>query len=108
MLESASRNYLAHDEVVRGVYVADIQAMLHRRRYIYITYREAPASGSLFYYWLMRQGQEATDTVGFVRSGFCKNNMHIVRKDGNLISNRINIRRITCWQPVEDDFVLIK
>ena len=36
MLESASRNYLAHDEVVRGVYVADIQAMLHRRRYIYI------------------------------------------------------------------------
>ena len=95
MRESASRNYLAHDEAVRGVYVADIQAMLHRRRYIYITYIEAPASGSLFYYRLMRRSQEATYTVGFIRSGFCKNNMHVLRKDGNLISDRINIQRIT-------------
>ena len=76
--------------------------------YIYITYTEAPATGSLFYYRLMRQGQEATDTVGFVTSGFCKNNMHIMRKDENLISDRINIRRITWWHPVEDDFVHIK
>ena len=58
-------------------------------------YTEAPASESLFYYRLMRRSQEATFTVGIIRSGFCKTNMHDVRKDGNLISDRINIRRIT-------------
>ena len=58
-------------------------------------YTEALAGGSLFYYRLMRRSQEATDTTGFVRSGLCKNNMHVVRKDGKVISDRLNIRRIT-------------
>ena len=34
--------------------------------------------------------------------------MHVLRKDENLISDQINIQRITWWQPIEDDFVLIK
>jgi hypothetical protein len=32
--KSASRNYLTHYEAVGGTYVADIQAMLHGRKYI--------------------------------------------------------------------------